>query len=108
MQTHRFVQDIEADALPREVLGRYVVSENNSVETAILIVGDALPKAPGGSVPAAVIDFERGMLGIAQSGRYLDILTIMLSAEWMFATWCSAECASEPRSAGSRMGASAQ
>jgi thiaminase (transcriptional activator TenA) len=123
MQTHRFVHDIEAHALPRDVFRRYLIYENGFVETAILIFGHALLKAPdyaarrflcgvlhglGGAQlgyfdrafaslgvaphadapPAAVVAFDRGMLRIAESGGYLDILTIMLAAEWMYATWC--------------------
>lgn len=125
MQTHRFVHDIEADALPREVFRRYLVYEHAFVETAILIFGHALLKAPdlttrrwlcgvlnglgggqldyfertfaalgaapqahGAPLPAAVAAFDRGMLRIAEAGGYLDILTIMLAAEWMYATWC--------------------
>ncbi len=125
MQAHRFVREIEADALPRAVFGRYLIFENAFVETAILIFGHALLKAPdlvarrwlcgvlhglgdaqlayfdrafdtlgiatraaSGSLPAAVAAFDRGMLGVAATGAYLDILTIMLAAEWMYATWC--------------------
>ena len=29
------------------------------------------------------------MLGVAESGSYLDILVVMLAAEWMYATWCA-------------------
>ncbi len=125
MQVHRFVGDIEADALPRDVFRRYLVYEQAFVETAILIFGHALLKAPDfaarrwlcgvlnglgnaqlgyfdrafaalgvaphtqtGSLPASVVAFDRGMLRIAETGAYLDILTIMLAAEWMYATWC--------------------
>jgi thiaminase/transcriptional activator TenA len=125
MQAHRFVRDIEADAMSRVVFGRYLVYENAFVETAILIFGHALLKAPdlvarrwlcgvlhglggaqlgyfsraftalgiepreaGDPMPAAVAAFDRGMLGLAETGPYLDILTIMLAAEWMYATWC--------------------
>jgi len=124
MQAHRFVRDIEADALPRAVFARYLVYENAFVETAILIFGHALLKAPdfsarrflcgvlnglggaqlgyfdrafaalgvaphaAGTLPASVVAFDRGMLHVAETGAYLDILTIMLAAEWMYATWC--------------------
>ena len=47
MQAHRFVQDIEADRLPAAVFERYLVFEHRFVETAILIFGHALLKAPG-------------------------------------------------------------
>lgn len=123
MQAHRFVRDIEADALPRAVFRRYVVYERAFVGTAILIFGHALLNAPdlaarrwlcgvlaglGGAqfdyfdrvfatvglpseagdaaLPAA---FDGGMLRVAAGGRYLDTLTVMLAAEWMYATWCA-------------------
>ncbi len=46
MQAHRFVRDIEADRLPREVFLRYLSFERDFVETALLIFGHALLKAP--------------------------------------------------------------
>jgi thiaminase/transcriptional activator TenA len=46
------------------------------------------PQAPGNGLPAFVSAFDRGMLQVAETGSYLDILTIMLAAEWMYATWC--------------------
>lgn len=125
MQSHRFVRDIEADALPRAVFARYVVHERAFVETAILIFGHAMLKAPdfamrrrlcgvlhglsgeqldyfdrlfaslgtalpnpGARPPQSVTAFDRYMLGVAETGSYLDILAIMLAAEWMYATWC--------------------
>ncbi len=126
MQAHRFVRDIEADALPRAVFRRYVVYERAFVGTAILIFGHALLNAPdlsarrwlcgvlaglGGAqfeyfdrvfaaldlppgagdeaLPASVAAFDGGMLRVASGGMYVDILTIMLAAEWMYATWCA-------------------
>ena len=125
MQAHRFVRDIEADALPRPVFARYVAYEHGFVETAILIFGHAMLKAPGlserrwlcgvlhalageqlgyfdralaslgtaparpGAAPPAVAAFGGFMLGVAKSGSYLDILVVMLAAEWMYATWCA-------------------
>lgn len=47
MQAHRFVQDIEADRLPAGVFARYLGYERAFVETAILIFGNALLRAPG-------------------------------------------------------------
>lgn len=125
MQSHRFVRDIEADALPRVVFARYVVHEHAFVETAILIFGHAMLKAPdfaarrrlcgilyglsgeqlgyfdrvfaslgtalpkpGTEPPPSVTAFGGTMLGVAETGSYLDILAIMLAAEWMYATWC--------------------
>lgn len=46
------------------------------------------PHDPGKALPASVTAFDRGMLRMAETGSYLDILTIMLAAEWMYATWC--------------------
>ncbi|HTW30004.1 MAG TPA: TenA family protein [Acetobacteraceae bacterium] len=40
------------------------------------------------SFPAAVASFRDGMLGMAQSGSYEEIIAAMLAAEWMYATWC--------------------
>ncbi len=47
MQAHRFVTDIEADRLPAAVFRRYLCFERDFVETALLIFGHALVKAPG-------------------------------------------------------------
>ena len=47
MQAHGFVRDIEADRLPAAVFERYLVFEHRFVETAILIFGHAMLKAPG-------------------------------------------------------------
>ncbi len=118
MQAHRFVCEIEADALSADVFGRYLANERGFVETAILIFGHALLKAPdfaarrrlcgvlhglggpqlgyfdragaapAGPPPAAAVAFNAGMLQVAETGGYLDIMTIMLAAEWTYATWC--------------------
>jgi thiaminase/transcriptional activator TenA len=125
MQAHRFVADIIEDRLDPEVFDRYLVFEHRFVETAILIFGQAMLKAPGlpqrqwligvlralaqdqigyfartfavlgidaadtsQPVPAPVEAFRAGMLGVAESGGYLDVLAIMLAAEWMYASWC--------------------
>lgn len=124
MQAHRFVRDIEADRLPRPVFARYVAYEHGFVETAILIFGHAMLKAPDfaarrrlcgvlhalsgeqlgyfdrvfaslgmgpaepGAAPPSVAAFGGFMLGVAETGSYLDILVVMLAAEWMYATWC--------------------
>ena len=47
MQAHRFVRDVEQDRLAPDVLRRYFVIEHGFVETALLIHGHALLKAPG-------------------------------------------------------------
>ncbi len=125
MQQHRFVTDIIADRLPPDVFRRYLIFEHSFVETAVLIFGQAMLKAPGFAqrrrligvlhalaeeqlpyfarvfaalglaprppereVPEAVRAFDRGMLKIAESGSYAEILAIMLAAEWMYGTWC--------------------
>lgn len=41
-------------------------------------------------VPAAVDAFDAGMLEIAQNGRFIDIVTAMFAAEWMYWHWCRA------------------
>jgi thiaminase/transcriptional activator TenA len=39
--------------------------------------------------PPAVAAFRDGMLAIAAEGSYFEIVTAMLAAEWMYATWCA-------------------
>lgn len=39
-------------------------------------------------VPSAVTEFDQGMLEIAQRGDFLDIVTAMFAAEWMYLQWC--------------------
>jgi len=46
MQAHCFVRDIEADRLPAAAFERYLIFEHRFVETAILIFGHAMLKAP--------------------------------------------------------------
>ena len=50
------------------------------------------PRAFGTDRPE-VVAFRSGMLGIARDGGFLDIVTAMFAAEWMYWTW-SAEAAS--------------
>jgi thiaminase/transcriptional activator TenA len=40
-------------------------------------------------LPAGVTAFDTGMLEIAQQGRYEDVIVAMLTAEWMYGTWCT-------------------
>ncbi len=47
MQAHRFVAAVEADRLPSAVFKAYLVYECDFVETAMLIFGHMLVKAPG-------------------------------------------------------------
>ena len=46
MQAHRFVRAVERDELPLDVFNAYLVYEGDFVETAILIFGHMLVKAP--------------------------------------------------------------
>ncbi|WP_249219077.1 TenA family protein [Loktanella sp. SALINAS62] len=41
-------------------------------------------------VPDAVIAFDAGMLDIARTGQFTDVLTAMFAAEWMYWTWSQA------------------
>ncbi len=50
---------------------------------------------PDGRPPAAVGAFRDGMLNIAAHGSFLDIVSAMFAAEWMYWTWCS-RAASRP------------
>ena len=47
MQAHRFVTEIEADTLSDAAFKAYLVYECDFVETAMLIFGHMLVKAPG-------------------------------------------------------------
>ncbi|WP_108262490.1 TenA family protein [Mangrovicoccus ximenensis] len=132
MTSHRFVQDIAADRLPREVFDRYLQIEGGFVETAISIFALAVAKAPDMAARRkliAVLDalaneqiayFERvfaargivrdeallahpdvaafggGMLEIAETGSYPEILAAMFAAEWMYLTWNDAVAAHMP------------
>jgi thiaminase/transcriptional activator TenA len=127
MQNHRFVRDIEEDRLPPAVFRRYLAYENAFVETAILIFGYAMVKAPALEqqrwligvlkalseeqidyfrrtfealampepewrdmvLPPAVSAFRDGMLVIAAHGSYIDGITAMFAAEWLYFTWCT-------------------
>lgn len=40
-------------------------------------------------MPRDVCAFDEGMLKIAQEGDFLEIVTSMFAAEWMYWTWCS-------------------
>jgi thiaminase (transcriptional activator TenA) len=126
MQSHRFIRDIEEDKLDPAVFRRYLAYENAFVETAILIFGYALVKAPALeeqrrligvlkalseeqipyfqrafeslsmpeaewrdiALPSTAAAFRDGMLAIAAHGPYLDGITAMFAAEWMYWTWC--------------------
>lgn len=40
-------------------------------------------------VPEAVRAFDQGMLSLAREGDFLEIVTAMFTAEWIYWTWCS-------------------
>ncbi|MDG4647493.1 TenA family protein [Roseibacterium sp. SDUM158017] len=46
-------------------------------------------------VPEAVRAFDSGMLDLAREGDFLQIVTAMFAAEWMYWTWCSAAASRE-------------
>lgn len=46
MLTHRFTSDMASDAMPPDVLRRYLIYEHDFVEVAVTIFGYALVKAP--------------------------------------------------------------
>ncbi len=45
------------------------------------------------ALPDAVRAFDRGMLKIAEQGDFIEIVTAMFAAEWMYWTWCKAAAA---------------
>jgi thiaminase (transcriptional activator TenA) len=60
MQAHRFVRAIEKDQLPLDVFKAYLVYECDFVETAMLIFGHMLVKAPG-------LEERRWLAGVLQA-----------------------------------------
>lgn len=60
MQAHRFVAAIEADCLSPEAFKAYLIYECDFVETAMLIFGHMLVKAPG-------LDERRWLAGVLQA-----------------------------------------
>jgi thiaminase/transcriptional activator TenA len=62
MQTHRFVQDVEADRLPAEIFARYLSYEREFVETAVLIFGHAMLKAPDHEQRRVLIGVLHGLV----------------------------------------------
>jgi thiaminase (transcriptional activator TenA) len=60
MQSHRFIRDIEEDKLDPTVFRRYLAYENAFVETAILIFGYALVKAPA-------LEQQRRLIGVLKA-----------------------------------------
>ncbi|MEM9250171.1 MAG: TenA family protein [Pseudomonadota bacterium] len=49
----------------------------------------ALDIETGIPLPEAVRAFDSGMLEIARDGDFIEIVTAMFAAEWMYSTWCS-------------------
>ena len=49
-----------------------------------------LGTSPTSDVPEAVSDFDRGMLQLSRDGTFIDTVTAMFTAEWMYWTWCDA------------------
>ncbi|WP_299818996.1 TenA family protein [uncultured Jannaschia sp.] len=122
MLSHRFVTQIEADALPRDVFDRYLVYEGAFVDTAIAIFAFAVARAPDiatrrhligvlaaladeqvpyfetrlaarglsadAALPPQAAAFRDGMLRLAEEGSFLEIVTAMFAAEWMYWNWC--------------------
>ena len=62
IQTHRFVRDVEADRLPAEVFARYLSYEREFVETAVLIFGHAMLKAPDHEQRRVLIGVLHGLV----------------------------------------------
>ncbi|WP_137932355.1 TenA family protein [Mesorhizobium comanense] len=60
MQAHRFVVDIEADRLSPQAFRAYLIYECDFVETAMLIFGHMLVKAPG-------LEERRWLAGVLQA-----------------------------------------
>lgn len=123
MLAHRFVADIKADHLPRDVFRRYLSYEGAFVETAIAIFAYATARAPNVAaqrwligvldalantqvpyfeqtcarlgitppdvLPEPVQAFDGGMHDLARDGSFVDILTAMFAAEWMYWLWCT-------------------
>ncbi|TDL78280.1 TenA family transcriptional regulator [Palleronia sediminis] len=121
MLAHRFVEDICADRLPRDVFHRYLAYEGAFVETAISIFAYATARAPDMAarrwligvqsalaesqipyfedrfaqlgiapdtpLPPQARAFDKRMLEIAERGSFVDIVTAMFAAEWMYLAW---------------------
>ena len=49
---------------------------------------------PETAIPELVQVFGQGMLEVARTGDFVEIVTAMFAAEWMYWTWCSraSEC----------------
>lgn len=49
------------------------------------------------ALPPAALGLREGVLGIAASGGFAEILASMLAAEWMYLTWCDDAHRQRPR-----------
>ncbi|WP_428391070.1 TenA family protein [Lichenicoccus sp.] len=71
------------------VLHALAEEQMGTFRQAFNALGIAPPTSADPPVPEAVRAFSRGMMDVAQTGDYPDLLAIMLAAEWMYAAWCS-------------------
>jgi thiaminase/transcriptional activator TenA len=60
---------------------------------------DPEPLAPE-ALPGAARDLRDGVLALAASGHFAEILAAMLAAEWMYLTWCEEAHGRGPRRPG--------
>ncbi|MBX6320817.1 MAG: TenA family protein [Rhodospirillaceae bacterium] len=70
------------------VLGGLAHDQVDYFRRAFAALGMAEPD-PEARLPAAVGAFRDGMLSLAAHGTFLDIVSAMFAAEWMYWTWCS-------------------
>lgn len=56
------------------------------------------PLAPE-ALPAAALGLRDGVLALAASGSFAEVLAAMLAAEWMYLTWCEEADAQSPHNA---------
>jgi thiaminase/transcriptional activator TenA len=85
MQEHRFVQDIIAGRLDPQVFRRYIIFEHGFVETATLIFGHAMLKAPGFAQRRRLISVLHA-LAEEQLGYFSQVFsTLSLAPSW--AAW---------------------
>ena len=105
MMKHRFIKDITSNTFPTNVFERYLHLEHKFVRAAITIFSYANDQeeyfqqtfnliSPS-HLDSEQIKFDgestmlyRGAVEIAEKCTYLEILSTMLAAEWMYLTWC--------------------
>lgn len=76
LETKRWLIGVQ-DALARDQMSYF---EQSFAELGV---------ATGVPIPEAVRAFDEGMLAIARDGDFVEIVTAMFAAEWMYWTWCS-------------------